>query len=854
MSPHSIYGNYNHSHLYSQEVEKLVKWFPGCDFRGYTERDGGQNAAAQAFKEYVSRQQSTNKQTQTPPISVNQKRKERPASWQAEKDIPRQAQRTKYHGSLKVEPRTASGSDFISTPNTGILSHDSSKLDTDEKDTTSEESTSSQDDSSVEDSTSEENDKGLEQDGSQEAANHTKMSSKPRTSEESQSSDDSGDTSSAEDDLHEESTESILPTPRISAASRDRLSLQHTYHGGGTSYYSRINTIAKADLECMRSNLHVQDRLFHGSSSSSNSTSERASEASTDYGFPDDLALLDFSHASLIKTEPNMDSDESPMGEPPMGEPVLCEEQMALVKLILDGHNVFYTGPAGCGKSAVLKSFVRQLKARNRRVRIIAYTGRAALEAGGVTLHNYAGWTPASMAKPIKLLEKESHGKKNWDRFNSTDVLVIDEISMVENNLFERLNRIMKESRMNNEPFGGVQVIVTGDFCQLPPVKPFRRCMECGKEIKEIVRGRKYRCPHCCTLFYDSDKWAFRSVAWQQCGFEHINLKQVHRQKDMRFIRLLEKCRFGRALSEEDKQYLQKHEDLDLSRMKQVKEERLDGEICSAESALAAIKLFPRRDEVTSENETQLALIDNECLEFNCIDKFKWNPKHEALERLRERGTHERTLKALDEHAFDAKLELKKGMPVILLVNLDLKAGLINGSQGYLVGFEDHDTKKFPDLRGAHACRRERMVKRFVKHAYYHRWPIVRFPGAGGRQLTIYPYCMMDQLGDVDERDPKDYYSLLSRTQIPLLAAWAITIHKSQGMTLDRAEVNLSRAFDHPLCYVALSRVREPGGLTVTNWGDLKQGADSQVIEFLQEKGLLDTEALDGTDMKMITV
>lgn len=137
-------------------------------------------------------------------------------------------------------------------------------------------------------------------------------------------------------------------------------------------------------------------------------------------------------------------------------------------------------------KSTVLKAIVRELRARNQTVDIIAYTGRAALEAGGVTLHSYAGWTPASMAKPMRRLKREAHGKKNWWRFNLTHVLIIDEVSMVENHLFERLNRVMKDARGNERPFGGVQIIVTGDFCQLPPVKPFQYCMECGAELLNV--------------------------------------------------------------------------------------------------------------------------------------------------------------------------------------------------------------------------------------------------------------------------------------------------------------------------------------------------------------------------------
>jgi hypothetical protein len=147
-------------------------------------------------------------------------------------------------------------------------------------------------------------------------------------------------------------------------------------------------------------------------------------------------------------------------------DPILKPEQQKVVDLILEGHNVFYTGSAGCGKSTILKAFVKQLKLRGKSVKIVAPTNLAALNVGGVTTWSYAGWTPDSMKKSLDTLMKNSSGKEVWERFSNTDVLVIDEISMVENLLFERLNYIMKASIGEGKgggPFGGVQIIVTGD-------------------------------------------------------------------------------------------------------------------------------------------------------------------------------------------------------------------------------------------------------------------------------------------------------------------------------------------------------------------------------------------------------
>ena len=114
---------------------------------------------------------------------------------------------------------------------------------------------------------------------------------------------------------------------------------------------------------------------------------------------------------------------------------------------------------------------MKQLKAKKKEVHIIAPTNLAALAVNGKTTWNYAGWKPDNMKKPLEELEARAHGKQVWKRFSTTDVLVIDEVSMVENLLFERLNAVMKAARSSGKAFGGVQVVVTGDVCHLAHLK-----------------------------------------------------------------------------------------------------------------------------------------------------------------------------------------------------------------------------------------------------------------------------------------------------------------------------------------------------------------------------------------------
>jgi ATP-dependent DNA helicase PIF1 len=505
----------------------------------------------------------------------------------------------------------------------------------------------------------------------------------------------------------------------------------------------------------------------------------------------------------------------------PTVEPPLCREQAALVDLILSGRNVFYTGSAGCGKSTVLKAFVKRLKEhpmRPKKVDIIAPTGRAALDINGSTFWTYAGWTPDHMKKPIQDLRKAAHAKFVKKRLRETDVLVIDEVSMMENHHFERLNQVMKEARGNERPFGGVQLVVTGDFCQLPPVKPFQFCLNCGTELQQDASGTLYTCTVHGT-FLDSDKWAFLSTAWEGCRFEHVNLTNIHRQSDEIFIAILQKCRLGIPLSPKDEDLLLNHDSQTGN----------------------AVRLFPTREEVRVVNKTAFDRLPTQKRAFRCYDDFRCNSTN--LQSKERRSEHDDTLIALRDHRFDPCIELKQGMQVVLLVNLDIKAGLVNGSQGVVTGFENADPAKLPKakedgkaaqnyssvptLNGEHADVREANIRTFMDRAATKELPIVLFQNRVTQ--TILPDCRVSELGD------QKPYSLLSRTQIPLVAGWAMTVHKSQGMTLNRVVVNLSKSFEEGQSYVALSRARSLEGLKVEGLGR-QQGRNEQVRRFLWDK------------------
>lgn len=383
--------------------------------------------------------------------------------------------------------------------------------------------------------------------------------------------------------------------------------------------------------------------------------------------------------------------------------------------------------------------------------------------------------------------------------------------------------------------------------------------MYCGKgQTQRISAGKTvYRCPEHGDC-KDEDKWAFRSRVWADCKFQHINLSKIHRQKDEVFIKILQKLRVGTVLSTEDRQLLLNHP-------------------CDVTNA---VKLFPRRVEVKRINDTEFDRLKTAKHGYTCLDFFALNEVHGNLRSKGIRNQFDDSLEALREHRLENRVDYKVGMLVVLLVNLDITAGLVNGSQGRIVGFEKYDPSKLPkatvfaggesrtlssqrkpaagrpgsgrfgssqkrgrqtsmepeplvmgELRGEHAILREGQIRQFLERPCNSskQWPIVEFDN--GIKRTIFADCQVNELGD------EKPYTLLARTQIPLIAAWAMTIHKSQGMTLNKVIVDLGNSFEEGQEYVALSRARGLDGLKVVSLGaGVGKGGNEQVREFLWEK------------------
>ncbi|MEI7986396.1 MAG: PIF1 family ATP-dependent DNA helicase [Armatimonadota bacterium] len=417
--------------------------------------------------------------------------------------------------------------------------------------------------------------------------------------------------------------------------------------------------------------------------------------------------------------------------------------QSHALELIESGRNIFLTGQGGVGKSALIKHVKSLWEARGKKIGITSLTGVSALALGGNTIHSWGGIGLGDLncADLLKKVRKKPQ-KKNW---MGTDLLVIDEISMMSPDLLLKLDFIGRALRRCEKAFGGIQLVLSGDFCQLPPVKTDVFCFEC--------------------------------TTWTACKLEVVQLTENMRQSDPIFMKILGEVRMG-ILTQEGRQLL---------------ESRIGAKV--GKEGIVPTKLFSHRKAADEVNEKGLAAIprDNNVLQrFAAIDYIA--AKHEIPEDIK------RYYIAAIDKACQARpvLDLLVGAQVMLIHNLDPKQGLVNGSVGHVIRFEE--------MR-----------------------PVVRF--SNGIETII-------QAHDWDLTVGEDIVA--SRRQIPLILSYAITIHRSQGSTLDYVEIDLGDdIFAAGQFYVALSRVRSLEGLSITNFSKGGLISDPKVRNFyaqLEEK------------------
>ncbi len=414
-------------------------------------------------------------------------------------------------------------------------------------------------------------------------------------------------------------------------------------------------------------------------------------------------------------------------------------DQALALEILMSGENALLTGPAGSGKTYVLNKFIREAKREGKHVSVTATTGLAATHLNGSTIHSWSGIGIHDIL-PTNFHEYLLKGRR--DTIQKTDVLIIDEISMLHHYRLDMVDEIARKVRGRNEPFGGLQVILCGDFFQLPPVT------RNGQALGEFVVNAR---------------------SWQEFDPVVCYLGEQHRQDDDDFLGILSALRAG--------DIRRRHAELLLARLgKDVGE---------------ATELHTTNVDVDTINTGRLALLEGKAHSYYMTT----TGKESYVENLA------RSCLAQPE------LTLKVGALVMCIKN-NAEKRYANGSLGVVTGFE-----KGTD------------------------YPVIELKN--GRQLTITPESW--ELRDGDKKRA-------SLSQIPLRLAWAITVHKSQGMTLDAARVDLRRAFVEGMGYVALSRVRSLETLSLSGINQMALRVSPQALEIdeqLRRQSRIDSKRLE---------
>jgi len=403
--------------------------------------------------------------------------------------------------------------------------------------------------------------------------------------------------------------------------------------------------------------------------------------------------------------------------------------QAQALDILKSGANVFLTGAPGSGKTHTIGQFVEWLRSQKKTVGITASTGIAATQLGGVTVHSWSGIGIKDRLTPrdLKYMRDQSHLVK---RARAADVLIIDEVSMLSSATLTVVNEACKSLRQSRMPFGGMQVVLVGDFFQLPPV--VRR--EPGTRPADLFGAAGG----------DASHFAFSSPAWHELELTVCYLTEQHRQADASFLDLLSAIR---------------EERVDLNH------EELLTERLTKTAPPGVTKLFSHNRDVDKDNARQLARLEGEEFSF-----FMDHEGPEALTKHLVRGCMSPEV-----------LELKEGARVMFTRN-DFNAGFVNGTIGTVMGFEMGE---------------EDMI------------PVVETDDGNIIEVEPAEWKL--------ERDDEEEATI---SQVPLRLAWAITVHKSQGMSLDSAYMDLSRTFEYGQGYVALSRVRSLAGLHLAGVND----------------------------------
>ena len=418
------------------------------------------------------------------------------------------------------------------------------------------------------------------------------------------------------------------------------------------------------------------------------------------------------------------------------------KDALQLLKIVTDiesGKNVFLHGPGGTGKSYTIRALYSLLKLQDKEVSVTATTGIAAVTLGNnempvSTLHSFAGvgLGDSDVKYLIQKVRSSGSSKRVWER---CDVLIIDEVSMLGGRFFTKLDLVAKAIRNNYLPFGGIQLIMSGDFMQLPPVK---------------------------------DMWIYDTSTWLELNLHPFVFSTPYRYTDLDFFYMLLRIRVGK-ITEKDEAILRIRTKSNLMMQQSIKKAELSKKL----DIMRPTTFYSTRKDVSELNYIEMEKLPTQICEFTSTDSVQ-EGKYLSEGDMR-------TAKAILEESAPSRITLKIGSQVMLKVNQSIECGLVNGSRGVVTDIMGNI--KFPT--GV-------MVK-FVN----------------GLKTVI----------DKHEYRIKHKKVIVSRFQIPLMLAYALTIHKAQGCTLDYAVINLDESvFANGQAYVALSRCRDIKGMFIGNF------------------------------------
>lgn len=463
-------------------------------------------------------------------------------------------------------------------------------------------------------------------------------------------------------------------------------------------------------------------------------------------------------------------------------------QKRVLTSVLSKGSNVFITGAGGVGKSECVKQIVQIMRERGNKVAVTAHTGIAAITIEGQTLWSFLRLNEQSLKKPKEQLASDLMKKKYFvSDIQSYRALIIDEISMVDPVIFELIHYLLQILRRNSKPFGGMQVVLVGDFFQLP-----------SPETRKT------------TIL----KYVFQTDLFWNAIDEAFDLQEMWRQKDPDFIAILHRARKGNQTT------------LDIQKL----HERIGKTLECESKGIHPTKLFARNDQVEEINFSELSKLPDEEKSFRLRygsytdttktskspSSFSMSSKSSSkskIEKIKKSITNSVTIKLLQNlgairYQKDVELEdiivpptkLKVGAQVMLSYNLDTQNGLVNGARGVLIGWSKTKAQKIEAKEDVTLSDSdsEDSFSILSKCSFLYpdeELPIVTF--ACGKTIEV-PYVRYTM-----EKDGN--HSFVWR--IALKLAWATSIHKSQSLTLDAAEIDLSNCFAPGMAYVALSRV-----------------------------------------------